>query len=289
MSGNQNRESSNLSKYNSMTSQQLQELLRLDSETPNNGGTDTEEILYIMEVLAQRKKDSFTDKKALESWESFQRDYLDAEDEEETSNVVPMPSRKASWARRWAAAAAVIVLLLGIPITASAVNWKEMWNAVVVWAGETFSFKVEDPSEANDPATTGISTKDNHEFQQALTSYGVDASIVPTRIPDRYFLDDIAVYEDTDKNIYIATYTSYENDQEKLIISAKTFIPSDPGRAEASEEILEIYEVNGITYYIMCNNSRLKAMWLAGPYECYIAGDLTVEEIKVMINFIEKG
>ena len=66
-------------------------------------------------------------------------------------------------------------------------------------------------------------------------------------------------------------------------------MPADPGRVEAIEEILEIYEVNGITYYIMCNNSRLKAMWLAGPYECYIAGDLTVEEIKVMINSIGKG
>lgn len=289
MSENQNRESENLSKYNDMTSQQLQELLRLDSETPNHEGTDTEEILYIMEVLAQRKKDSFTDKKALESWESFQRDYLDAEDEEETSNVVPMPSRKASWARRWVAVAAVIVLLLGIPITASAVNWKEIWNAVVVWAGETFSFKVKDPSEANDPATTGISTKDNHEFQQALSSYGADATVVPSGIPDRYFLEDIAVYKTVDKNTFIATYTNYENTEDKLIISVRIFLPTDPGRAEASEEILEVYEANGTKYYIMNNNARLKTIWITGPYECYIAGNLTVEEIKAMIDSIGKG
>lgn len=289
MSETQNRESSNLSKYNSMTSQQLQELLRLDSETPNNGGTDTEEILYIMEVLAQRKKDSFTDKKALESWESFQRDYLDAEDEEETSNVVPMPSRKASWARRWAAAAAVIVLLLGIPITASAVNWKEMWNAVVVWAGETFSFKVEDPSEANDPATTGISTKDNHEFQQALKSYGVDATIVPSQIPDRYFLNNIVANDEYEKEIYTAIYANYENGQEDMIIRVQIFMPADPDRAEANESILEVYESNGIKYNIVRNNARLKAIWLTGPYECLVAGDLTVDEIKVMIDSIEKG
>ena len=289
MSETQSRESSNLSKYDAMTSQQLQELLRLDSETPNNGGTDTEEILYIMELLAQRKKDSFTDKKALESWESFQRDYLDAEDEEETSNVVPMPSRKASWARRWVAVAAVIVLLLGIPITASAVNWKEIWNAVVVWAGETFSFKVKDPSEANDPATTGISTKDNHEFQQALTSYGVDASIVPTQIPDQYFLDEITVRETPEKSIYIATYANYENDQEDLFISVQIFLPSDAGRVQANEDILEVYETNGTKYYIMRNNARLKAIWLTDSYECLIAGDLTIEEIKVMIDSIGKG
>lgn len=280
MSENQNRESSNLSKYNSMTSQQLQELLRLDSETPNNGGADTEEILYIMEVLAQRKKDSFTDKKALESWESFQRDYLDAEDEEESSNVVHMPSRKASWARRWVAVAAAVVLLIGIPITAVALNLEKLWNTNLVWKDGQFSFQPEDPA---------IATKDNCAFLQELSNHSVDASIVPSRIPERYFLEKIAVDEYTNTNVYVAIYANSEDTEEKLIIKVQAFFSSDPGMHQANEGILEVYEANGIEYYIMRNNDRLKALWLTGHYECFIVGDLTLEEMKVMIDSIEKG
>lgn len=280
MSGNQNRESSNLSKYDAMTSQQLQELLRLDSETPNNGGTDTEEILYIMEVLAQRKKDSFTDKKALESWESFQREYLDAEDDEEP-NVVPMPSKKTSWARRWAAVAAAVVLLISIPITAVALNWGKLWDAKLVWHDGHFSFETEKPT---------IPTKDNREFLQVLSDHGVDPSIVPSRILDRYVLKKIDVQESSKKNCLVATYTNSESDQgDLLVISVDVFLLSSPGRNESNEDILEVYEANGVEYYIVRNNKRLKALWITGPYECFMSGEVTIEELKVMIDSIGKG
>ncbi len=280
MSENQNRESSNLSKYNDMTSQQLQELLRLDSETPDNGGMDIEEILYIMEVLAERKKDSFTDEKALRSWETFQRDYLDTQDEEDVPNVIPMPSRKRSGVRRWAAAAAAVVLLIGIPITAVALSSKKLWNADFVWKNGHFSFQAEDPA---------IATKDNGAFLQALSDHGVDTSVVPSRILERYVLKEIDIHESSEKNWLVAAYTNRENDQDDLFISVDIFMPSNPGRAEANEDILEVYEADGIEYYIVRNNNRLKALWLTGPYKCYISGNLTIEEIKVMIDSIGKG
>ncbi len=197
MSENQNRESSNLLKYNDMTSQQLQELLRLDSETPNHEGTDTEETLYIMEVLAERKKDSFTDEKALRSWETFQRDYLDTQDEDDVPNVIPMPSRKRSGVRRWAAAAAAVVLLIGIPITAVALNLGKLWNTDLMWKDGQFSFQTEEPA---------IPTKDNCEFLQVLSDHGVDPSIVPSRILDRYTLKRITVDKEYEQKAYTATY-----------------------------------------------------------------------------------
>lgn len=281
MSETQSRESSNLSKYDAMTSQQLQELLRLDSETPNNGGTDTEEILYIMEVLAERKKDSFSEKKALESWESFQRDYLDTQDEEDVPNVIPMPSRKRSWVRRWAAAAAAVVLLIGIPIGVVAMNSGKLWDAKLIWHNGHFCFEKEKPA---------IPTKDNRVFLQELSDHGMDPSIVPSRILDRYVLKKIDVHESSEKNSLVATYTNCESDQgDLLVISVDVFMPSNPGRAEANEGILEVYEGNGVEYYIVRNNNRLKALWLTGPYKCFISGNLTIEEIKVMIDSIGKG
>ena len=280
MSENCSREGVDFSKYDAMTSQQLQELLRLDSEAPNDGGTDTEEILYIMEVLAERKKDSFTDEKAFESWEVFQRDYLDAEDDEDTPNVVPMPSKKSSRVRRCAAVAAAVVLLISIPITAVALNLGKLWNTDLVWKDGQFSFQTEKPA---------IATKDNHEFQQALSNHGVDPSIVPSRILDRYDLKKITIDEEYERKVYKATYTNHKSGQGDIIISVQTFLPSDPSKHQANEGILEVYEVNGVEYYIVRNNKRLKALWLTGSYECFISGEVTIEEMKAMIDSIGKG
>ncbi len=277
MSENQNRESSNLLKYNDMTSQQLQELLRLDSETPNHEGTDTEETLYIMEVLAERKKDSFTDEKALRSWETFQRDYLETQDEEDVPNVIPMPSRKRSGVRRWAAAAAAVILLISIPITAVALSSKKLWNADFVWKNGHFSFQAEDPA---------IATKDNCEFLQALSDHGVDPSIVPSRILERFDLKEISICEDTEFRSYIAVYTNSNGSKHNFLIEVDTYDSADPGKHQANEGILEVYEANGVEYYIVRNNKRLKALWITGPYECSISGEVTIEEMKAMIDSI---
>ena len=277
MSETQSRESRKFSKYDAMTTQQLQELLRLDSMAPNNVGTDTEEILYIMEVLAERKKDSFTDEKTLESWETFQRDYLDTQDEEDVPNIIPMPSRKRTGVRRWAAVAAAVILLIGIPIGVVAMNSGKLWDTKLVWHDGHFSFETEKPT---------IPTKDNCEFLQVLSDHGVDPSIAPSKILDRYNMNKITVHESTEAKRFVVAYTNCENDQDDLIISVDIFIPSNPGRVEANEDILEVYHANGMEYYIVRNNKRLKALWITGPYECLIAGEVTIEEMKAIIDSI---
>ena len=58
MSENQNRRVGNLSKYDAMTTEELEEILRLDAEAPQEQESDIEMILYIMEVLAKRKRNN---------------------------------------------------------------------------------------------------------------------------------------------------------------------------------------------------------------------------------------
>ena len=44
------------SKYDSMSTEQLQEVLRLDAHQREGEGMDTEELFYVMEVLTVRRK-----------------------------------------------------------------------------------------------------------------------------------------------------------------------------------------------------------------------------------------
>ena len=96
MSENQNRRVGNLSKYDAMTTEELEEILRLDAQAPEEQESDTEMILYVMEVLAARKRNnSHTGKTALEAYESFKQNYMPKVDNIETTRNVPAKTRIA--------------------------------------------------------------------------------------------------------------------------------------------------------------------------------------------------
>lgn len=57
MSGLDSGNSKDYSKYDRMSTESLEELLRLDAELPDGEGPDIDEILYISEVIAKREKE----------------------------------------------------------------------------------------------------------------------------------------------------------------------------------------------------------------------------------------
>jgi hypothetical protein len=56
-----------------------------------------------------------------------------------------------------------------------------------------------------------------------------------------------------------------------------------------NEGVVEEYEVAGITYYLFENYETVRAVWLYDSYECDISGEVTIDEIKKMIDSIQKG
>ena len=56
MSENQIRRTDDLSYCDTMTTEELEEILRLDAQAQEEQESDTEMILYVMEVLAARKR-----------------------------------------------------------------------------------------------------------------------------------------------------------------------------------------------------------------------------------------
>jgi len=58
---------------------------------------------------------------------------------------------------------------------------------------------------------------------------------------------------------------------------------------EQSDGLEEEYQVSGITYYLFSNLEHNRAVWLYESYECDISGDIPIEELKEMINSIQKG
>ena len=131
MSENEHRGIRDLSQYDSMHTEALEQILRADAETPAEQESDVELILYIMEVLARRKKENQqSGKTAQQSWESFQQHYL-PEQEIQKQNAKTLSGRP--WLRRIVACAAVVILILCIPLSSRALSLEELWDIVARW------------------------------------------------------------------------------------------------------------------------------------------------------------
>lgn len=282
MSEKQDRGLRDFSKYDEMTTEELEEILRLDAESPEDQESDTEKLLYVMEVLTERrKKNGHTGNTAQEAYESFKQHYLP-----EIENEDPIPAkgnkpkgRSLRWTRGLVAAAAVLVIVIFGSVTAKAFGF-DVWKAVIQWTQETFHFGgwSDSPNEGNKLPYSSL--------QEALEKGKVTEPLVPTWIPDGYALTDIAVEQSPVKKVYRAIYTKEEK---ALRITVQDYINRDPIYVEQSEGLVEEYEVSGITYYLFSDIDAVKAVWIYGSYECRITGELTIDELKMMIDSIRKG
>lgn len=282
MSENRNCGIEALSKYDAMTTEELEEILRLDADAPEGQESDTDTLLYIMGVLADRReKNGHTGKTALEAYESFKKYYM-PEADEPVAEVRPKRSRLC-WLRGLSAAAAVLVILLLGTVTAGAFGI-DIWETVVKWTQETFHFAGGAPDDTNDPRTDGALPYAS--LQEVLSSAGIEKSLAPTWIPDGYQLSDISTESTPLQNVYNALY---QNGEDYLKIMVRHHLGTDPEYVEQSKDFVETYDASGITYYLFSNNQRAQAVWITGSYECYIFGNVTIEEIKLMIDSIAKG
>ena len=274
MSENQNR---NFLQYDAMTTEELEEILRLDAQFPEEQESDTEKILYIMEVLAQRNKSNGRPgKTAHEAYESFKQNYIPEMDHD----TIPMKPRHKTrrCVRRLAATAAVLAILLIGSITAKAFDY-DVWKAFIQWTQEAFNF-----GQGDEPNPDNNLQFDS--FRAALKEGNVPTSLVPTWFPDGYELDDVKVERSPLKKIYTARYT---NGNQNIRITIRNYLDKSPVYVEQSEGLVEEYERSGITYYLVENNERMQAIWIVDSYECKITGDLTIDTLKMMIDSIEKG
>jgi len=278
MSDNQSRGTHVWSKYDTMETEKLEEILRLDAKAPQGQESDIEEILYIMEVLAQRNENS-TGKTALEAWNTFQQEYLcDVEASVEKKRTL------RPWLRGMIAAAAAIVILVAIPLSAKAFRWDAIWDTFAKWAKETFSFVSVDQPETTEPNPDNI--QEYSSLQDALVASNRNPNIVPTWIPDGYILDEIKIFEAPNRKTYIAFY---HNGKSSLKFTVQSYLGTDAEKIEIGPDLIEIYGASDNEYYIFDNHEQLRAVWIQDSYECFISGELTIAEMKMMIDSIGKG
>ena len=282
MSEKENCRIHDFSKYDEMTTEELEEILRLDAENTEDQESDTEILLYVMEVLTKRRMNNgHTSKTAQEAYESFKQHYMPEIDNEDIIPVEENAPRRRSfrWVRVLAATAAVFIIVVFGSVTAKAFGF-DIWEAVIQWTQETFHFGnwKDSPNEGN--------TLPYASLQEALVDHNVSTPLAPGWIPCGYKLVVITVEQAPSQRIYRAKYASGES---TLKITVQDYLEKIPVYVEQCDGLVEEYVVSGITYYIFEDINVVKAVWINGSYECDIMGNVTIEELKMMINSIEKG
>lgn len=176
------------------------------------------------------------------------------------------------------------MLVIFLPLSAQAFGWRDIWNIFARWAKETFSFVTEESADVKEP-----DTKYRDELSSLwdlLENSNQDTSIIPTWIPDGYVVEKTEKSINPVKEIYRAFYI---NGDKELRIRIQNYISTDVQNIEIEEGISEIYTVSEIDYYILENLEQIRAVWIVDSYECIISGDISMEELKLMIDSIGKG
>lgn len=270
-----------LSRYDSISTEELQEILRKHANGELETEPDTQDLFEIMEVLSKRRQEENPQafRSDEEAFAEFREHYMPKEKEAKAqTKKFRTPARLLRTVA--AVLAIVLVLTVGMTVTANAFRF-DLWGKIASWTKEFFHF-----SDISGPDVTEPEKDHPVEYEQflaALAEYKIDESIVPTWLPDGYKHKDIRIKTSPKTR---SIYAIYENGNVELIISIRQTIGTPARQVEKTEELLEIYTYEGVDYYIFSNTDTLQVAWSIGEFECQIVGEISIEEMKAMIDSI---
>ncbi|RKI66611.1 DUF4367 domain-containing protein [bacterium 1xD42-67] len=318
MSGLDSGNSKDYSKYDGMSTESLEELLRLDAELPDGEGPDIDEILYISEVIAKREKEHPTGRypeiDVDAAWENFQTKYLpymtdgrslyDFDDEEPshteeenagTDNPSPTSRKRISLRgrrhlKRVVSIAAVIAVLLGLMTATAYAMGYDLWGVIAQWTKDTFTFvsvsKANEPSEPGEGDTIGDG--EYADLQAALDAYGITEQLAPNWIPNGFTVGKVVVNDNSSPD-YVVFNTCYRNDAKSIMVQIKMHQNQENTSFttwQKDDMDVDTVIIADCTFYTMQNAGRECAVWINGPFECTINGNISSEELLKIIESI---
>lgn len=268
---------------------ELEKLLAREAVSPDAAGPNADHITTLLEVIAERESAEEHDAQMTEqAWKDFQEYYqlrkqqpLEPDTDEEHPHDHPRKteygqrSPRLSRAVRCGVAAAIVAVLL----CGTALGWN-LFRAVADWTAETFSFLTGQERQVR-------SEEDVFLAQRLLVKSRTDTPAIPKWAPEGAVANGVPAENGrTDRFVARAAYTVGTREFSIRIIIHDTPPEIYTITYQKNSVIEEEHLANGITHYIMGNTETLSAMWLNGCVEGHIQGELTLEELRQMIDSI---
>lgn len=287
-----------------LSTQKLLELLAAapaPAETPE----DKAYIDAIVEVVLEREERHPTGllPDPEQAWEEFQQYYNTPEGEDlslypaenpGTAPSEPAPSQteyrpqrrpKRHFFRRVVIVAAVVVCIALPP----ALGFENVFQLIGAWTDDIFLLNNVSSLEGNEIEAD----KKSVDIEEILGELNYSENIFPTWIPEGVELEKVITNEfvlsgKTELRIH------YKNGQTRELITftynVYNSIASGTMTAfEKDANALEEYFVGDVTHYIFENLGKYIAVWNQNNIECAISGDVSLTELKEMLNSIYGG
>ena len=292
--------------YDSMSTAELEQLLRLDFQASEDGESDLDAILYLSDLLAKRAEPAAVDA----AWEQFQTKYLPYADgrslydfgEEDDIAFNGEPSQVQDLSRpplsphqprvpglkRAALLAALLTACLFGGMVAVQAAGLDVFGAVARWTDETFHFA----SISSSPSSAGAmgNTKEDSPYavMQEVASYlGLDGSLVPTWCPDGFYASGTnTTHTNLSDTVYDTFYDANDRFFNVEIIRYRSEEYVQATQFEKDDTQVEIYSNGRQSFYILSNIDTITAVWSDGLYMEQINGTISREECKQIIDSI---
>lgn len=278
--------------WDQLSTEQLEDILRADIASPNQ--TNDETVFHILEVLEKREKENPSGRlpDTDQAWQEFQKYYNIPEGEgeslypirntqEKRSASVPTKTRHVFRPRKILVVAAVLILMFGGMLTAQAAG-VDVFGAIGRWTKENFQFVLPTTNQSD---TVGI----NDDFQKASEKFGLPSSFVPTWCPEGF--TSAEPLEEHIKNHSDSISCQYTNTTENkfYLVTISQYYSADVLNAtvfEKDDSSVITYQSNGKNFYIFSNLENLTATWADENYCITITGEITLDQIKNIIDSI---
>lgn len=271
--------------YTSLSTSELENILQTDFQTDSNGYLSAEDIQIILKVLVQRENDSTcnTTFDIEKGWTSIKTEYSRIETKGTSSYF---PPKKESLLQQFKQKtfyrkniAAVFICLIMIASFSQTTIAKNLLSSVASWSQETFWFEPTGSPHNDTSANIDI------DLQNIFSFTSIPSNLLPKWMPENYS----KISEDTIETSYLKMYDAiYKDTTNNLSMSITvTYLYKDVSLTyEKDASNVDLYQKNGITYYIMSNLNSNTAIWRNGSFECQIDGTLSREDLKKMIDSI---
>lgn len=275
--------------FDSMSTEELEAILRMDSYGGENGKYDTDAILYILEVIDKRQNETAGEKKERteRALEEFKTWYLPSAQEgsflyyteEKEPDRAERPARRLL--RRAALIAAVLAGIFALMLTAQAAGI-DIFGAIARWSDETFSFAVSNASYKGNGGGWLAACR------QELEDAGLPAEYLPTWLPDGYTPGELEITQFHDfTKIYLPLDESSGNFIDVFIFTFSDSTSFEKNLLQKNAGNVDYYTTNGHIIYLFYNHDTLKGTCINGNIMITITGSLSQNDIITTFNSIE--
>ena len=272
--------------FDTMTTAQLEELLRADLDCPQEDALAPETILYILDVLERRKGDDPQgEETAREKLAQCRALYLPCDAPaslyawEESGAVPPAeaPRRRPRLRvmRRLVLVAAVVSILFATLLAAQAAG-VDLWGVIVRWSDETFHFSY----QGDGPFSSWRDGQEELEMNEYL----------PRWIPEGYAVEEIQTHELSDRSTAIITFSGENLPTFYLSVDVYDDLEQMQYMTfEKDDAPVQEQRLSGGTVYFYTNGGYEHSIYQCQNVVYSISGDITQETAMKIYESTEGG